>query len=716
MMRRVLAVLIGVWVLLAPAAAAAQGYATLVADRVSVSGGSTLVADGHVEVLFEGRRLKASRVRYDKSTDKLEIEGPIVLDDGQGAVLLADAASLSGDMREGLLQSARLVLNQQLQLAANQVFRTAGRYTRLDNTVASSCQVCASRPVPLWEIRAAQIVHDQEERQLYFDRAQFRIAGVPVFYIPRLRMPDPTLKRATGFLAPEMRSSSLLGTGLKLPYFIAIGDHADLTLTPYLSSSRTATVELRYRQAFRTGQVEINGAVSRDDLIPGTLRGYVFADGSFTLPRNFTLNFDLELTRDPAYLSDYGYSQKDRLTSGLDVTRTRRNEYIQARILNVHSIRAGETNATLPTLIGDFTYHRRFKPPVLGGEGGFRFQMNGHRRASSLAVDGPDADSETDGRDLLRASARLDWRRNWIVGPGIVVSALGELAADIYAIRQDDAYPGSVARVTPTLAAELRWPWLRSEANGVSHVVEPFVQLAYSPRNTAAIPNDDSALVEFDEGNLLALSRFAGADRVETGTRAAIGAVWTRHDPAGWSLGVTAGRILRRDALGQFTTASGLTGTHSDWLTAVQLKTAGGLSLLNRAVIDDSLSVTSNELRLGWANERLNLGSSYLWLLTDAAAGRPSDTSEWTMDAAYRLGDFWTGKVAWRYDFTARRAASAGVGLQYSNECVAVDLSLSRRFTSSTSVRPTTDIGLSVDLIGFGDKGKTGGARRSCAR
>lgn len=63
-----------------------------------------------------------------------------------------------------------------------------------------------------------------------------------------------------------------------------------------------------------------------------------------------------------------------------------------------------------------------------------------------------------------------------------------------------------------------------------------------------------------------------------------------------------------------------------------------------------------------------------------------------------------------RYDFAADRAASAGLNLAFRNECLKLDLAVSRRFTSSTSVRPTTDFGLSVDLLGFGGKAKRGPA------
>ena len=61
--------------------------------------------------------------------------------------------------------------------------------------------------------------------------------------MPYLRVPDPSVERAWGFLTPGLKISSNLGTGLKLPFFIPIGRSKDLLLTPFLSP-KTKTLEL----------------------------------------------------------------------------------------------------------------------------------------------------------------------------------------------------------------------------------------------------------------------------------------------------------------------------------------------------------------------------------------------------------------------------------------------------------------------------------------
>ena len=359
------------------------------------------------------------------------------------------------------------------------------------------------------------------------------------------------LMAIAGFLMPALHSSSTLGTGLSWPYFITMGDSRDLTVTPYVTTKGGRTLELRYRQAFQTGAITITGATSRDEMLPGEQRGYLRAEGDFALPRDFTLSFQAEAVSDPAYLLDYGISDKDRLDSRIEITRTRRNEYISARLIGLNSIREGEDNATLPATVADLTWQRRFTLGPLGGNGGLQFQTHAHQRSSDEAVLDVNGDGIADGRDMQRISLRADWRRSFVLHNGIEASVLGETTADFYMIGQDALYSGSNTRLHGALATELRWPWVKAGANGVSHVIEPVSQLVMASKSGIAIPNEDSALVEFDEGNLFDLSRFPGSDAVEGGYRANLGISYLRDDPAGWTLGVTVGRVKRADDIGK---------------------------------------------------------------------------------------------------------------------------------------------------------------------
>ncbi len=696
------AVFLGVWA--QDGMAQTPPPATLLADRVQVSPGNVIVATGNVEVFVGDVRLRASRIAFDGTTGALSIDGPITLIFNDRSVVLASSAELDAQLRNGIIRSARFVLDQRLQISAVEINRVGGRYTQLTKSIASSCRICAGS-TPLWEFRAERIIHDQLERQLYLRNAQLRFAGVPVMYLPRLRLPDPTLKRATGFLVPKVRTNSRLGTGIKLPYFVALGDHADITLTPYVSP-RTTTLEARFRRAFRTGRLQFDAAVSSEKDRPGALRAYLFGTGRFDLPRNFDLAFDLRMTSDAAYLLDYGYSGTDRLASEISVTRTRDDDYFRAEVTGVRTLRGSELaiESLLPNLQARLRYEKRFFPETIGGQGSWGLVLESLGRSSN---------ADQVGRDVSHAGARLRWSRGATFGPGLVGRIGGELVADVYRIRQDSTYPGTVATFAPALEAELRWPWVRGGANGAAMTLEPVLHLAWSGGNGALVPNEDSALVEFDEGNLFAISRFPGDDRYERGLRATAGLKWTRYDPQGWSLGLALGRVVRDRDYGQFTNASGLDGQRSDWLAAGKLKLENNLSLTARALLRDDLTLAKTEARLNWASPKLSLASTYSWIVPDAAESRPDATSQMTLNGSYRFRPNWTAMIDYRYDFAAAKPTKATFGLNYTNECIRVDLSLSRRFTASTSVAPTTDVGLSLSLLGFG--ARDGGPTQSCS-
>jgi LPS-assembly protein len=669
--------------------------ATLIADRLTINADNTLTASGNVEVFFEGTRLTASQVTYSAEGDRLEIAGPLRLTDAEGrATLIADSAALDSELKAGILRGARLVLANQLQLAATQIDVVGGRFTQLTRTVASSCQVCANSPTPLWEIRARNVIHDAEEQQLYFTGAQVRLGGVPILYVPRLRMPDPTLDRAAGFLAPDIQTSSRLGTGIRTPYFLPFGDHADLTVTPYLASS-TATVESTFRWELPFGRLRFDSALTRDDIEPGDTRGYFFGDGLIYLPRQFELSFDIEVVSDNAYLFEYGYSDKDRLDSGVALARTRDRDDFRAEITSFRTLRGSEiaTENDLPNEVIELSYTRRLGTlPGLGEVWG---------TVQSMSLERPSS-APTTGRDVARLGAAVEADNAWIIGPGVVAESRARFDIEQYVVNQDPAFAATVTQTTPSASFTLRWPLARTAADGAALLLEPSVQLAWSDPSGGPGPNEDSSVVEFDEGNLLSLSRYPGVDKVEDGLRADLALGWTRVDPDGWSLGLTAGRILRFSGTNDFGSGSGLAGDLSDWMVAATYTVDTRFALQARTVFDDGFSFSRGETRFAWSADSTDLAANYLWIAANPAEGRPEDTSELSIDTTYRFDDNWSASADWRYEADAGRTTAAGLGLLYQNECIGVDLSLSRRFTASATVEPLTDVALRVFLTGFG--------------
>lgn len=690
--------------MLCPAGAVAQDAATLVADSVRLNGQDQLIASGNVEVFHGGTSLRAARIIYDQRADELTIEGPIVIRDADGSILTADRATLDPRLENGLLLGARLVLEQQLQLAANQINQSEGRYTQLYKTAATSCQVCGDIP-PLWEIRAERVVHDSQEKQLYFDNATLLLRGLPVFWVPQMRLPDPTLDRATGFLIPRQRNTSQLGSGFKLPYFVTLGDHRDITLTPY-ASPETRTLEFVYRQAFVHGDLRVEGAVSDDTLVPEN-RSYLFAEADFDLADGYRLAFDIEAVSDPAYLLDYGYSGKDRLDSAIALLKVTDSSLSQSNFTYYQTLRDEESNSTLPPIVAESQFETRFQPGF-GGVLTWGGSIDTAYRYSN--EDGPD------GRDVTRAGLHGNWRRDQVLDSGIVTSAQFGTRADIYAVHNDSDYEHAELRLVPSAALTLRYPLAKLTGAGTSHLIEPTLMLGWAEAYGIDAPNEDSTRSELDRANLFDPQRFTGEDAVETGVQAAVGLTWSRVSAGGTTSLLTFGRIVRDDAVAQFTPSSGLDGATSDWLIGGQITAPGGFIIETRTLMDDDAELTRADNRVAWRNDEVSLSASHIWQATDPVESRFDTVSEWTLDADFVLSDAWSMTMDARYDVAADRPVRAGVGFEWRNECVIIDVSASRRYTSSSTVEPTTTFGLSGTLTGFSTGRSRGGPAAACTK
>lgn len=696
---RIIAVLLFI---LLPGLARAQGAATLVADSVTLNGQDQLIASGNIEAFYQGTSLRAARIVYDQPTDRLTIIGPIVITTQDGTLMTANQATLDPKLENGILLGARLVLNQQLQLVANQISQTDGRYAQLYKTAATSCQVCGNR-APLWEIRAERVIRDAQEQQLYFDNATFRVRGVPIFWLPRMRLPDPGLDRSSGFLIPRQRNTTQLGAGLKIPYFITLGDHRDLTLTPYVSAE-TRTVEIIYRQAFVRGDVRIEGAISDDTLLDEN-RSYVFARANFRLPDGYQLNFNVEAVSDPAYLLDYNYSGKDRLDSAIAVLRVTDNTLQDANLTYYQTLRDDESNASLPPIVAEAHYETRIRPGF-GGTLTLGGSVDTAYRYSTI-------DGEA-GRDVTRAGLRGTWRRDWVLDSGVVGAASFGARTDLFQVADDSTYPATDLRFVPSAGLTLRYPLVRSTARGVSHLIEPTIGLGWAAAYGGTPPNEDSTRSELDRANLLNPQRFMGDDAVETGTQAALGLTWTRVGTTGTTSSLTFGKILRDRAVNAFSPSSGLDGATSDWLIGGQVITPDGFVFDTRSLVDGSTGLTRADNRIAWRNDAVELAAAYIWQAKDLTEDRPETVSEWTLDAGFRLSRAWAMTLDARYDIAADRPVRAGIGFEWRNECVTIDVSASRRYTSSSTVEPTTTFGLSGSLTGFSAGRSQGGPAAAC--
>ena len=101
---------------------------------------------------------------------------------------------------------------------------------------------------PPWKITSDEIHHDKIKKQIAYKSAWLEIYDFPVVYFPKFFHPDPSVKRQSGLLKPELGSSNNLGSSIYVPYFLAISEDKDLTIKPRLFEDNKFLLQNEYRQ------------------------------------------------------------------------------------------------------------------------------------------------------------------------------------------------------------------------------------------------------------------------------------------------------------------------------------------------------------------------------------------------------------------------------------------------------------------------------------
>jgi len=545
-----------------------------------------VAAVGNVQIYYGGATLEADKVVYDQKTKRLHAEGNARLTEPDGKVTYGEIMDLSDDYRDGFVDSLRLDSPDQTRMAAARAERTQGNYTVFHNGVYTACQPCKDDPKkpPLWQVKAARIIHDQNEKMIYFEDARLEFFGKPMAWLPYFSAPDPTVKRKTGVLMPTVSSNSKYGVGLEVPYYWALAPDYDATFAPMITTKQGPLVQGEFRQRLLNGAYSIRAAgikqLDKNYFIRGDgtstpgyrdWRGSVESSGQFALNTKWVWGWDALMLSDKTFLQDYNpnlsrYRVTDPLRTGVSegvsqlyLTGRGNRSYFDARSIYYLGFSEADAQGQIPVIHPVIDYNYTFDHPVLGGELGYKINFTSLSRqqaefdpinqgalsGNSCANTADTAIKPNAANCVLRGipgnynrfSAEAHWRRSITDGLGQVFTPFMSVRADAASmyIKGDsgvsnfiDTGDTNLVRGMPTIGREYRYPFISVQSWG-TQTVEPIAQVIARPNETQVgrWPNEDAQSLIFDDSNLFRVDKFSGWDRVEGGGRANYGVQYT---------------------------------------------------------------------------------------------------------------------------------------------------------------------------------------------
>jgi LPS-assembly protein len=790
----------------APAAKPQERMVVDARELVYDKDNNTVSAVGDVQILYQGRTIEADRVVYDRQSKRVVATGNARITESNGTVITGDRFNLTDDFRDGFIDSLRVVNTDKTRFSAPRAERTDGEVFVFDKGIYTACEPCVDQPErpPFWQVRAARIIHKKAEQMIYYEDARLEFAGVPIAYIPFMSGPDATVKRKTGLLAPKFINTAALGYGVGLPYFINLAPNYDLTVTPTYLSRQGLLGQVEWRHRFVNGSYNIRAAgifqqdkkaflVSPFGAGDDEFRGSIETSGKVYINPRWNFSWDVAAATDRFFFKNYRIRSESltastylqESTSTVSLNGQSADAWFDMRGYYFQPLTYYDWQKQQPIVAPVVDYNKRIhKPSMIGGELSFTVNITNLTREAASFKELPAQKSYLittpsyslyDGcavyqkgqclvtgmaGSIARATAEVDWRRNFVDPIGQVWTPFASIRADVFSINPNttkytNAHVATIAdpsdevfgRAMPAAGLMYRFPFVASTSWG-THIVEPVAQVIARPNETSSlrVANEDSQSLVFDDTNLFELNKFSGFDRVEGGSRANVGLRYSGTFGTEAYANLLVGQSYHLGGRNSYATGdlvntglnSGLDTRRSDYVAKAQLQPFKGLLLQAGGRFNETTFEAQRvDASAAFSYKFLSTSVGYSRYEPQPDLGIPRRREGLSISQSVSFAQYWSvrGSVLfdldkYKYDreryrdalaaYTANPAsnpvpvypntgpfqtASTSVGLRYQDECTIFDVSYSQSYADrqAGSTKDTRTVMFRLELRTLGE-------------
>ncbi len=671
----------------------------------------SVIAEGNVEVAYQGRVLRADRLVYNKTTDKVRANGNVVIIEADGSQQFADEIEVDSSLTDGYVIGYSARLADGATVAANAAIRQSNGIDALEQVIYTACEICEENVMPTWSIRARRAVLDKESQMMSYRDAVIEIAGFPVLYLPYLAHPDPSSERRSGLLVPNGGLSSKLGAFYKQPYYWALSESSDLTVAPLFAANVNPMMELDYRKKFYSGAININTSFTHEAEFDSDgerfgeekFRGHVYGNGLFAINEQWKWGFGVERQTDDLYDRRYDldgqndrrglyWSQPRRLLSQLFATGQGDTYYADVALLDFQGLRGIDDDAALPTTAPLFFGEKYFDLGNLGFA-----SVN----ASTAFL------TRASGADSQRASIGAEWSDMNVLPLGLTFEPFAEARGDYYALDEDVSGDDSVSRVVGNVGARLAYPMYRP-GKSFDILLEPTVMAAWGMSNTneSILPIEDSLLYEYDESSLFEANGFGNYDLFEGDAKMAAGLSMRMLWKNGVDISSTVGRRWRARPDDQFNALSNLQGTQSDWVSTLSADFGSALRIDTRVRVDDDFNPNRIDLSFTSHYKRLRTVGQY-YKIDSRISPTGANDEGFLMRGEMKVTDRYSVIFGQLRDITNNLNAQQELGVAYEDDCSRFEIVYTRSEISDRTLGPSENFQFRFSLKTVGGAGSS---------
>lgn len=583
----------------------------------------------------EPKTIKSDKVYYNVKSEEIKTSGNTEMTNASGQRIKLNELSLSNNQSNVHASDIEIWLGSHVYVKADKITKN-GDETIAKNADFTACEGCDSYG-NAWDIHSHTIIHDANEKMLYFHNASFWVYdnNIPVLWLPYYEMPDPSVKYKTGLLSPSFNSTNGMGTQINIPVYINISDRHDLTTTFSYLTNENPLFQAEHRLNFHRSEFRTKGSFTHNEV--GKNRWHLYNDDVIEMGDNARTTIYIARTSDKTYLQKYGfYDYQPYLDSGAKVELFGQTSYVVADAHIFQELRTATGNQQevsgniLPNVRGVYQTDPFWHETYLSFSG------------DVLAVSSEKSDSQ-------RAIGEARIVSPWTLWGGNRLTLSVASRYDIYNFDKtavwennqvNESYTGMKSRFLPSGYVEWGLP-LYSVKNDWTYIIEPRARLTVMQRtDTKSVfaKDNDSAGRFLSDTTLFSNNRYAGYDVWENGNFVDYGARWAAFN-ANNNIEVFLGQTYDFVSDKEDFYDNGFRNGFSDYVgrIAYSRKYFEISSRFRSDRYKYSLNHTENAIYVGHGNNYISLGHIWDTQPIDIYSGGDKDTHEVATGAGLQL-------------------------------------------------------------------------------
>jgi len=670
---------------------------------------SLISAIGDVEIINGIQVLRADKVTYDSVNDYILAEGNVSLNDSKDNIFFSDKMELQGDLKKGVIKNFNSILSDGSSLSANLIIKDSINGNELEKVIYTRCKPCEDDKTepPIWQLRALKSKQNIEDGIIAYENVILDVYGLPIFYIPYISHTDPSIKKSSGLLSPKITNNTIFGFSYSQPYYYALSNHKDLTITPTMTSNEGPIIETNYRSLRPKGSSLIKTSFTRgshtniDGKESNKFRGHVDFKIAERINKNWTVGLNAIRASDFSYLDRYkmDYDNDRYLTQRIYIAGNNKDYYAKIEGMYFQPLDAFKSNKHVPLILPTIkmVWHKDYNNGVLR-----KINLD-----SGLIT-------KSDASNSQKISLEASWRKNKITTSGHVFKNIFSSRADFYRNKKTDNSKiiGKLGthtkfRAIPKLETMWSFPIIGYFENKAV-LIEPIIQAIIAPKggNPDTIHNLDSIDFELSDYNLFSSNRFVGTDRVDEGSKINFGFKTALELNDYGELTTIMGRswnLLRPQ--NEYIPGTGLNKKLSHLVGNIVYNSKKSI-VLGYHFRRDALNLQAQRDTLTFAVDAnpVMANIDYTMVRDDPIPTQSMLSEQASISLSWNITNNWSTNISQNRDLRNSNwgnALNSNGYIEFKNECIIIRFQAQRKHQNLVDVPDTNEYSLNFNLVGF---------------